>query len=516
MLNVKNILGMSERPNQPTDLSMVPDKYQGWLRERFDILNNEYATERTERNPNRQLEAVESYLGWNADAFPEYADLVLSILDDSRGDVVYENIAGAREVRRRSIFPMNPNCRVSINIPAKGEEAQIIQTLASYAIQTNKKGEPLDPSLFEFNVLVNTNTRDLFDSTYDRITDFKDRYPFLKINTFEVMFEDSWARIGMVRKLLNDITLARAANAKLEHALYLESDDADIVWADPKQVISIVDALDKEPNLDGVVGYQEKFLKAISDIEFTFMQQRIWDMIMVQVSKYVQNEKLPLEKRDFENTRTYTFGTSSAVYAETFALAGGYNWDAKVAEDLDLGKRISLLRGEVKNGVFVPDTSTIKMINTRTNTSPRRYIHGLYRDVSQIYSDEAFQNPEARELSLAEMMNAIPDRYRRLTPDSARFFEKELWHQYYELRQMIPDNALAQKIMRRALLPLFETDDVEVTEDEVHIKETRNFSARLAQFRESKGISADKIQEHLDNQTKACERELDRRKAIFS
>lgn len=476
------------------DYSLVPQPYCGWLMQRPDILRGDYAYtpgRPVDRSPQREIAATQAYFAWMNKQFPEYMELIEYVIRNPVSLTREEGIAGVKMIGRRDLSPMEHQCRVAVVIPAKDEENSIYQTLELYSKQQTQEGKPLDPRLYELDILVNTREGEDFDRTYDEIMRFKNDYPQIHVNALEVEFQKSWAKVGLARKLMSDIVLARSLQRKVFYRtpLYLQSDDADLIWVDPRQIRTVIDTFDQQPHLDTLTGYQEKFLPYIANFEFIFLSRRFWDLMTAQANHYLHQGRIAPKDRDFHWSRPFTYGTNTAITAEAYALIGGYDWDSAVGEDLDLGRRVSLLRGRVVNGTFTPELSTIGIIRTRTNSSPRRYLWSLIKETGNPYSEGNFQNSEVRKLSMDDMAKAIPPQYLRLTKDNKGIYEKELWFLYETTRRIIPDRELAKLITRRALVLMgFHPQDIEVTDSEVHILNVDNFSKAMEDYRQRKGI----------------------------
>lgn len=473
--------------------SLVPKPYREWLKGRPDILEGKYSydPERVSfRAVPREICAIYSYLHKMKEDYPEYGELMERILKNPFSSEREEGVAGVTIIGRRTLSPMDDACRVAVIIPAKDEEDSIYPTLESYSNQQTKTDESLDPRLYELNILVNTSNGEEFDRTYDNILCFKRDHPNVRVNALEVQFSERWACVGMARKLISDLVLMRALErGSYRNPLYLQSDDADLIWVDPRQIWTVIDTFDNQQHLDVLIGYQEKFLRYIANIDFVFLSRRFWDLMTAQAFHYLLKGKISPEKRDFHWSRPFTYGTNTAITAEAFALIGGYDWDAKVAEDLDLGKRLSLLRGKVIDGVFTPELRTLGLMRTRTNSSPRRYLECLITDIGNPYSEANFQRREVRQVPLDEMTRRIPTKYRRLTEATKGIYEKELWFLYETTRKIIPDPNLAKLIVRRTLVLMgFCPQDFEVTDTEIHILNVDNFARALEEYRSQKGI----------------------------
>lgn len=471
------------------DLRLVPQPYASWVDSRTDIMRGDRVFEKRDRRKISDEEAaIEQYFSWMRRDYKDYMKFIQHIFDNPHNDSPEQGIAGIAQLGRRSINPMDPECRLAVIIPAKHEERNIYKTLSSYADQVDKNGNPFNPKLWEINIIVNTKDADRPDKTYEEIIRFKNDYPHIKINALEITVEKSWARVGFMRKAITDISLFRS-NARVQRTgpLYIESDDADLIWVDRHLADTVISTFDLHPELDSLTGYQEKDLRAIAEVEHVFLSRRFWDIMTAQAFKYLAEGKIPAETRDFEWSRPFTYGVNTAHTAEAHALIGGYDWDGIVGEDLDIGKRISLLRGKIENGQFVPELRSLGLMRTRTNSSPRRYLWGLYKNIGYIYSKDNFAKEDMRTLDQTEMINSMPQVYRRITEENKRFYEKELWFLYENLRKMVPNQRAAKRIAGRTMILLgFKHTDFEVTDDGIGIISSRNFSEAMAEYRKRK------------------------------
>src|SRR5207245_968218 len=118
----------------------------------------------------------------------------------------------------KSLPPMDSNCRLSINMPAKQEGGDIYKALGSVLLrengrggkepaQTSKDGRPLDPSTYEINIGINHGTDGDDTNTLEAVEAFKEDCPFpLNINITDVTLPEKYANVGMARRLLKDAT----------------------------------------------------------------------------------------------------------------------------------------------------------------------------------------------------------------------------------------------------------------------------------------------------------------------
>jgi len=483
------------------DFSLVPQPYREWLLQRPDFLDGRYAYNPAKvtsgRSAQDEVAAATSYFGWMHREFPQYMTLVSKIMVQPVSVEEENGAVGIVKIRKRNISPMTSECRVAVVIPAKDEEREIYTTLEGYARQVDVAGKTLLPDLFEIDVLVNTCEGESFDRTFDEVMRFRRAFPHLHVNALEVKFEKSWARIGMARKIASDLVLHRSLQRRIFYRkpLFIDQEDADLVWVDPKQLITVIDTFNQHPELDTLTGYQEKYLRYIANVEFIFISRRFWDLMTAQAFSYLQKGRVPVEKRDFHWSRPFTYGVNTAITAEVYSLIGGYDWDAIVGEDLDMGKRVSLLRGKIVDGRFQPELRTLGAMRTRTNSNPRRYLWTLIKDCGNPYTDGNFQNGDLRKVSIGEMLKAVPERYLRLTDENKRFYEKELWFLYESLRKIMPDRQLAELIVRRTLVLMgFKSKDIEVEGNQIHILNTANFSQAMERYRRIKGVPIDEAE----------------------
>lgn len=475
------------------EFGLVPEPYREWLTSQPDLVNERYSysfadgpidmhTGRApERSVARERQNIERYLQWNAQEFPQYAKLVNTILSEPKTERIRRGVAGAAVIGRADISEMDEECRYSVFIPARYEEQSIYQALSGYAKQQNEDGSQLDSRTWEINVLVNFADGERPDNTYEEVMRFKRDNPHVRCNVVELMFQKPWASAGFARKLASDLTLVRANNRGngYRHSLFLESQDADLPKVDPHQVSKSLRMMREHPELDAVVGHTEMTPEQMVQNDFVFVQRRFWDFARAQTNKYVY--KIPPGDRDFHSTRIWTFGTSTTVSAESLALIGGYNWDTKVGEDLDIGHRLSLLRGRKIKDRFVPNLHTVGHSGTRTNTSPRRYYWGAFKGAGSEYAN--FDDQTVRQMSLQELQEKAP--YKRIGPDNVKRFERMFYYAYEQIRYIVPDQKLSEKIMRRTLVWLgFKPGDFVINGNQVRIHSTRSIAATLEENRQ--------------------------------
>jgi hypothetical protein len=228
--------------------------------------------------------------------------------------------------------PMSPDCKISICIPVAGhqEAANIERTLSSYLNQTSA------PSSFEVVLFVNQPDVDKSgvkinsDGTLKKIEAFKKEHPEFPVRVMQAVLPRSEARIGLIRKLLNDATLARSNAREGGGDVILVSNDADTRGVAPEYIENFEKRFEKEKQTDA------------------FMGQLDWDP-----ESYVRNPLVHIGTRLMQymelQVRQAGKGISSsganfAFRSSIYAAIGGYSPEAGLAEDVDLGRRIQLAR----------------------------------------------------------------------------------------------------------------------------------------------------------------------------
>lgn len=289
--------------SQPTDYNLVPQPYLDWLLCQSEIVRGDYsyrvtpegqvftaAGEFPSRSARRERQIITRYLEWNAQTFPEYAQLVNRLLEQPRSTIPSNGVAGATEIGRRDLATMEPNCQYAVFIPARYEANGIRQTLNQFAQQLDENGQSLDPRVWEINVLVNFKDGETPDATYDEVVAFKREHPQIRCNVLEVRLQGHWAHAGFARKLLSDLILVRAMQRGNYYTkpLYLESQDADLLKVDPKQVSKSLRLLETQPELDVVVGHTEMTPEEMVQNDLVFLSRRFWDFARVQTNRYIQ------------------------------------------------------------------------------------------------------------------------------------------------------------------------------------------------------------------------------------
>ncbi len=316
-------------------------------------------------------------------------------------------LAHKQEVERLSVGlpPMDERCRVAVLIPARFESANLANLLDQYSKQVDKNNQPLDPNTFEINILVNLKRSETPDDSVRVINQWKTAHPDIHVNAIDVAFDDAVARVGLARRVLTDITLRRSVNRRSQTgSLYLESEDADVVSVDRRTISKLTDDFDLQPSVDVLRGTQDRQPEVLVKNDLLFFSRRLWDFAEI----FLRNPKFrPTNnaEADFVWHRVISGGWNTAYSAEAYVQVGGHDTSMGIGEDMDIGQKISVLRGSKdQEGRFVHNTWTAKASGLRMSSSPRRFIDGIDQKINP-YDD--FENQAVKKIPINELLQRI-------------------------------------------------------------------------------------------------------------
>lgn len=331
-------------------LSPVEQAYYfgGSLSNEQKVLLQERFSAALRENPDANLDARTEIEGY------------LARLEDSHRERIQE--------LAHSVEPMKPECELSICIPVAGhqEEANIERTLSSYLHQT------ANPDSFELVLFVNHPDSDengnpiTSDGTLEKISAFKEAHPEINIRVMSAILPRDEARIGNIRKLLNDANLVRTQERGGAKDTILVSNDADTKGVSPQYVQNFVRKFEGK-DVDGLMG------------------QLDWDP-----EAYIRNPLVYIGTRLFQyidalNRRVEggagSSGANFAFRSSIYAAIGGYSQDRRIGEDVDLGRRIKLAREGAETHTPIAFAGTHA---SRIYTSARRAEHAVRSGLSAV------------------------------------------------------------------------------------------------------------------------------------
>ncbi len=381
------------------------------------------------RSVDRERQTAQAYLDRIGVTHPEYR----SYLDQ------LANLSTVSE--------MSPECKISVIIPAWMEGGNIYNLLDLYSQQTDKEGNPLNPNLYEFNICINRKTGSEPDNSVEEIQRFiADKAAQginVNINYIDVQFDPPYNNVGNARKVITDLVLLRSLQREnQESALYVETEDADLTRISSRTIINAITKMDENPHLDAVKGQDDRDPRILKENDFLFLSRRLWDF---SARIWSEKEYRPENNPDwnFSWNRVYTHGWNTAYSLEAYALIGGYDVTRTVGEDLDIGEKITMLRGDGE----MPNLDVVGRVSTRMHSSPRRYVNEILTGKGA-YAGDNFTDEEVNNLirtsSIEELMETIKPVSRIEAGNEDQF--KQLFTSYFDnMKNSTPNLGAAQK-----------------------------------------------------------------------
>lgn len=315
---------------------------------------------------------------------------------------------------------MNKDCKLSVCIPAAGhqEGENIYRTLESYLYQTAHKDD------FEVVVFVNHPDQDrsgnkvVPDKTLEEVRRFQTEHPELNVRVAYQTLPIERAKIGYVRKLLNDAVLYRH-HQRGENApdLIHVSNDADNTGLAKEYIQNFIDKFEDNPNVEGMLGQLDWDPEAYTQHPVIHIGTRLYQFL-----------KVPHRR---QGGGFASSGANFAFRSSIYAGIGGYPPDAAGGEDVAIGAGIVAARKGRQTLGYAGNRVS------RVYTSARRAIHewekhGLQPSVQWARGFSAFDdsvrklrlegktidydNPQildGLQKSLQEMINKTVDRHER-------------------------------------------------------------------------------------------------------
>jgi hypothetical protein len=255
---------------------------------------------------NNSEQILEQYLNRQRRIFPEYREAVSEIAN--------------------KIKPISKDCKVSIAIPALGEAATIQRTLEQFTKLQN-------PETFEVCIL-DTYPVNSQDKTEDLVREFSRNNP--SINIVYIKREvGANTNVGESRKFLSDVILERVSriqDTEQRDDYIIVSQDADLqLFENTDYIDRIINHFDRKEDSEVLLGRSNIAREALIQAPNVLAAWRAWytfDLIADRELNSVQK----------------TIGRNTAMKATTLAGIGGYNPFLKLAEDLDIGWKVGMLR----------------------------------------------------------------------------------------------------------------------------------------------------------------------------
>lgn len=304
--------------------------------------------------------------------------------------------------------PMTSETRTVITIPAFGEGKIIRKTLEQFLNQKDKKGNPIDPNLFEIIVFENDTEQRQKDETEEEIRKFKADHPELKVYYAYRRWstEDIASKVNTVgngRRYNCDLALLRSSKRKTATGeLIVINNDADLEGIKPRYITDVIEQFDSKNYLDVVVGKRNLPDWALRKPNVR-AGQRLWEIFDSVMRHTGGGDEMSPDKR--EKGWPGMIGENSAMRASIYAAVGGYGPHASLAEDQNLGDMIRAARNY--------DDQRFEYINRlQTIKNPRRYLTYVIagRPLIDMYNDY-HENKDIRDLDNAQLLKRISDTF---------------------------------------------------------------------------------------------------------
>lgn len=280
------------------------------------------------------------------------------------------------------LTPMKPETKLVITVPAYHEGANIKHTLEQYAKMKN-------PERFEIVIFENHPAAKGRDNTLQEVEAFKTSHPNINIHLFHKAF-DQKAPIGNIRKYLVDAVVLRKEKTGIKDSIVITSNDADLININPDYSNILIQKFDQDKNLDAVGVKWDYPSEAFKQMPLLHAAQRLWQFFDISFrNSYLKSPDL--------------IGRNSAFRSGIYTAVGGYNDQAQLAEDLEIGWLIKNARGY--------DPQRISYVNSAWLISnPRRAVVKLVSGVPLIQQYGDFHvNEDVRRASLDELFEKKKD-----------------------------------------------------------------------------------------------------------
>jgi len=300
------------------------------------------------------------------------------------------------------------------------------------------------------------------DATADLVRDWAPRHRGrVTVRLVEVEWPaECTTFLALSRKLAVDVTVQRALNGGRSAPLYLATEDADVEWVERGRARYIVDAFDTQPHLDALRGWHLRSLDLLEYLPL-FVERLTW-----RACEYALSDPALRPEHNagykFAWNRVVTAGWNVAFTLEAYVLAGGYTTTVELFEDMDLGQRISVMRGTRTATGFLPCTTTAAWIPFEASSDGRRALAALIDDTDLYGTAPSVSGfidatARARRWSMAEAMEAA--RQRPATDAVARVLQRR----YAEVAAILGDGGALELVLGAARRELG-VDDARDTE----------------------------------------------------
>jgi hypothetical protein len=361
------------RPLESLEQKTLTDStnvYYGYGAEGLGLLGHEEYVNRADRrlinNPDLDLSVDDL----------SYVEAYLQRQDSEYVNELTEMVEGAIEP--------NNNAKVVITIPAymEGKNGSLEKTLEAL---TKVKGR----SNFEVVIFENHTAGQERDNTGSIIEKYRQQHPDLHVTHLYHAFTEK-PSIGEVRKVMVDAVMLRKQKARIEQSQIIVSQDADLIDINSDYVDILIERFERESTLDAIAGKWDFPMETYEKMPILHASQRLWQYFDIAFRNYHLNAP-------------ELIGRNSAFRSGVYASIGGYNPEARVAEDLEIGWMVKHARRY--------DSKRVKYVNPASLVSnPRRAVAVLAQGgkLPEQYGD-FHENEVVRNISLDELLEQNND-----------------------------------------------------------------------------------------------------------
>ncbi|BCK01493.1 hypothetical protein [Anaerocolumna chitinilytica] len=408
-------------------------------------------------------------------------------------DSLCENYKKTVEEIAKQLPIMNSECRLSVLIPARYEVNTLPIILNLLLNQHLNNYQLLSHEKYEVVIINNYYEDEIMDDS-EEIFNLWKKSNFPRSENFhfitKIYTRDEQYPLTMTRRFLADSTLLRAIQRKeYSEPLYLAPEDADTVWMDSYQIKICIDTLDRNHELDAIRGQQDRCPWVLSQNDLLITMRRSWNF----TEAYLARRSLwPDQNRNYNYNwnRIVTGGWNTAFTAEIYSQIGGYTPERFVGEDVDIGEKISCIRGRYVNDEFIPQVATIGAIWTRSEGSARRWTLNVARNIDPYSRKNSYNNFFNTEYEKIYKNVTEQDILKeavfcsRINKENVNLFEEVLekdWKFTMEMRK-IEEDALKQYKTVLSFLG-FQDADVSIDGDRLKIHNINNYKQKLNSYR---------------------------------
>lgn len=386
--------------------------------------------------------------------------------------------------------PMSPGIRVAALAPARMEQIRISGLLEGLVHDISSLGP--NSNALELVILENWLEHETRDDTAGVVTSWLARHDGLRVvHLLAHEFHPSTlCRLAYARKLLADVAVLRSRRRHRQSGpLYLLSEDADVTDIESGRTQTALRILDACPWLDGLRGPQERSLHAMKHNALLLLERRSWQFTELLLSSTRYQPHL-WPQANFYWNRVVTAGSNVFLSAEAYALIRGYSSNVPLFEDMDIGQRLSVLRGQYSGSRFIPNVTTVQRFPSREESDASRAMLSL-RDSAHIYDDgdpdATFYCPKheqaVRTSGVTSLLQSLSD-VAMPHDRSIHRFEAILTSLFREVYRILRDEDRTHAVFQRVMYHLgFRHADFVVSDDSVSVHCHSGFRRNVARVR---------------------------------